>query len=69
MARPTLWLFGDAGNLYPERETMLTLIEWMSCMLLREEMEYGMPTDTVPFRARALSVGPEINRCVGDLVT
>ena len=25
MARPTLWRFGDAANLYTDRQTMLTL--------------------------------------------
>ena len=69
MARPTLWRFGDAANLDPNRQTMLILQEWMSCLLLREEMEYDMPTDTVPFCARASDSGPEINRFASDWVT
>ena len=69
MARPTLWRFGDAGNLYPERETPLTLLEWMACMLVREEMEYDCPGDQIPFRVRAAGSGPEVNRFAGDWVT
>ena len=45
MARPTLWRFGDGGKLFPGREVLLTLLEWMNCLLLREEMEYDPPTD------------------------
>ena len=66
MARPHLWRFGDAANLYPDRETLLTLNEWMCCMLLREEMEYDMPTDTEPFSARDEASGPELNRFARD---
>ncbi|CAK0796442.1 unnamed protein product, partial [Prorocentrum cordatum] len=69
MARPHLWRFGDAANLYPDRETLLTLNEWMCCMLLREEMEYDMPTDTEPFRARGEASGPELNRFARDWIT
>ena len=58
MARPTLWRFGDAADLYPDRETPLTVGEWMSCMLLREEMEYSMPTDTHPFKVNDGESGP-----------
>ena len=50
MARPTLWRFGDAANLYPDRETPLTVGEWMRCMLLREEMEYSLSTDSERFK-------------------
>ena len=31
MARPTLWRYGDAANLYPDREAPLTINEWMCC--------------------------------------
>ena len=40
-ARPTLWRYGDACNLYPERETPMTVNEWMACLMLREELEYS----------------------------
>jgi hypothetical protein len=69
MARPTLWRFGDAANLVPGRQTLLTLHEWMCCMLLREEMEYSLPTDTEPFKVRAADGNIEINRFAGDWVT
>ena len=69
MARPSLWRFEGAANLYPDRETLLTLIEWMCCLLVREEMEYDMPTDKEPFSVRAAGSGPEINRFAGDWVT
>ena len=69
MARPTLWRFGDAANLYPDRETPLTLLEWMCCMLLREEMEYDLPTDKAKFTVRPNDDGPEINRFAGDWIT
>ena len=41
MARPRLWRYGDAGNLF-ERETSLATSEWAACLLLREELEYNM---------------------------
>lgn len=40
----------------------------MSCLLVREETEYDLPTDTEPFRARSGNA-PEINRFAGDWVT
>ena len=46
-ARPNLWTFGDAGNLYPWRETFLSTLEWMECMCTREELEYQMPGQSV----------------------
>ena len=64
-APPTLWCFGDTANLYPDCETLLTLIEWMCCLIVREEMEYDMPTDRT-FQAGS---GPEINRFASDWVT
>jgi hypothetical protein len=42
-----LWTFGDAGNLYPWRETFLSTLEWMQCMCTREELEYAMPGQSV----------------------
>lgn len=41
MARPRLWRYGDAGNLF-ERETSLATSEWAACLLLREELEYNI---------------------------
>ena len=35
MAKPKLWRYGDASNLY-ERETALSTTEWAACLLLRE---------------------------------
>ena len=46
-ARPSLWTFGDAGNLYPLRETFLSTLEWMECMCTREELEYPMPGQSI----------------------
>ena len=69
MARPTLWRFGDGGYLFPDREELLTLLEWMNCIPLREEMEYDLPTDKEKFHACAESSGQEINRFAGDWVT
>ena len=69
MARPTLWRFGDAANLYPDRQTPLPLVEWMSCMLIREEMEYSLPTDSEQFKVRPSDSDLEINRFAGDWVT
>ncbi|CAJ1413970.1 unnamed protein product [Effrenium voratum] len=42
MAKPRLWRYGDAGNLY-EREASLSTSEWAACLLLREELEYAVP--------------------------
>ncbi|CAJ1335646.1 unnamed protein product, partial [Effrenium voratum] len=39
MAKPRLWRYGDAGNLF-ERETHLSTSEWAACLLLREELVY-----------------------------
>ena len=51
MARPTLWIWGDAGNLYPQRDPPLLTDEWIACMNLREELEYDVPGDETPFCA------------------
>ena len=72
-ARPTLWRYGDAGNLDPRRneapyEVLLTH-EWISCMCLREEMEYDLEADEVPFRVRCKDGEPEVNRFASDWVT
>ena len=47
-ARPTLWQYGDAANLDPTQPTPLLTHEWISCLLVREEMEYFLPTDVAP---------------------
>ena len=59
MARPRLWRYGDAGNLF-ERETPLATSEWASCLLLREELEYSMHDDDYE--------SPVLNRFTGDWV-
>ena len=42
-ARPTLWAYGDAGNLDPRREDAPLLThEWITAMCIREEMEYDV---------------------------
>ena len=51
MFKPKLWRYGDACNLYPERETALSTGEWAACMLLREEMEYTLPDEPEEFKA------------------
>jgi hypothetical protein len=68
-ARPNLWRYGDAGNLDPRRTVPLLAQEWMSYMCQREEMEYDVDTDTVPFRVRANASEPEVNRFAGDWIT
>ena len=40
MAKPKLWRYGDASNLY-ERETALSTTEWAACLLLREAGRMG----------------------------
>lgn len=40
MAMPALFPYGDAANLYPHRQTPLLTCEWISCLMLREELEY-----------------------------
>ena len=51
MFKPKLWRYGDACNLYPERDTALSTGEWAACMLLREEMEYTLPDEPEEFKA------------------
>ncbi|CAE7839256.1 unnamed protein product, partial [Symbiodinium sp. CCMP2592] len=41
MAKPRLWRYGDAGNLF-ERDTNLSTSEWAACLLLREELAYAV---------------------------
>ena len=48
-ARPTLWRYGDAGNLDPKRSVPLLVHEWITSLCLREEMEYDLDTDKEPF--------------------
>ena len=68
-ARPTLWRYGDACNLFPERQTPLLPVEWMISLLLREEMEYTLPTDKEPFRVRDKDTEAEVNRFAADWIT
>jgi hypothetical protein len=51
MVKPKLWRYGDACNLYPERDTNLSTSEWNACMLLREEMEYTLPGEQEEYKA------------------
>ena len=68
-ARPTLWLYGDATNLGPARPTPLLTHEWISCLLLREEMEYTMDSDPGPYRAHDDPTAPRVNRFAADWIT
>lgn len=70
-ARPTLWRYGDAGHLDPKRSgaTQLPAHEWITCLCIREEMEYTLPSESEPFRARREEGSPEVNRFAGDWVT
>jgi len=65
-ARPTLWCYGDGGNLYPHRPTPLLTAEWIDCMLRREELVYDVPGDPEPFVPAVASDGGEINRFSAD---
>ena len=38
-------------------------------MCLREELEYSLEEDKVPFRVRSSDGEPEVNRFAGDWVT
>ena len=67
-----MWRYGDAGNLDPRRTVPLLTHEWITCLCLREEMEYdvdGDETPEVPFRVRANSSEPEVNRFAQDWIT
>ena len=44
MAKPRLWRYGDAGNLFG-RDTNLSTTEWAACLLLREELQYAVDRD------------------------
>ena len=70
-ARPNLWRYGDGGNLDPKRENYPLLThEWISCLCLREEMEYDLETDTIPYRVRGDDANePEVNRFARDWIT
>ena len=64
-ARPTLWCYGDASNLYPDREAPLTMREWICCLCRREEMQYDVRPGE-GYTVRASDVAWEINRFAGD---
>ena len=73
-ARPALWRYGDCCNFYKDhlgegRLTHLLTVEWMQCLLCREEMVYSLPTDTEEFVANGLTDGGAINRFADDWVT
>ena len=44
IAKPRLWRYGDAGNLFG-RDTNLSTTEWAACLLLREELQYAVDRD------------------------
>ena len=70
-AKPHLWRYGDASNLYVDeesgqrRETYLTSQEWMACMLLREELEYDLYEGEM-FKALWLAEACEMSRFAED---
>ena len=68
-ARPTLWCFGDAANLYPDRQAPLLTDEWIRSLLCREEMEYSVDGDEELYKVRDAGVGWEINRFAADWIT
>ena len=65
-ARPTLWRFGDAGNLGTRRVAPLLTHECITCLCCREEMEHDLDEDETPFRLRADASKPEVNRFAQD---
>ena len=45
-ARPTLWRYGNGGNIDPKRaDTPLLVHEWITCLCLREDMKYDLATE------------------------
>ena len=64
-ARPTLWCYGDASNLYPDREVPLTTREWICCLCRREEMQYDVRPGE-GYTVRAGDAAWEINRFTDD---
>ena len=69
-ARPTLWTYGDAGNLDPKcADAPLLTHEWITLMCMREEMEYDVEGDPEPYCVRLDDNEPEVNRFAGDWIT
>ena len=71
-ARPSLWRYGDAGHLDPKRNgtyPQLLAHEWVTCLCMREEMEYDLDSDSEPYRARQTEDEPEVNRFAADWVS
>ena len=69
-ARPTLWRYGDAGNLDPRRSAAPMLSdEWITAMCFREEMEYDVEGDSEAFRVLQEDDTAEVNRFAGDWIT
>jgi hypothetical protein len=56
-------------NLYSNRTTDLSIVEWMQWLLCREEMVYRLPCDIEEFIANGLTDGGAINRFADDWVT
>ena len=71
-ARPSLWRYGDAGHLDPKRTgtyPQLLAHEWVTCLCMREEMEYDLESDTEPHRVRQHDNEHEVNRFAADWVS
>ena len=69
-ARPTLWRYGDAGNLDPKRtDAPLLAHEWITAMCIREEMEYALEDDAVTFWVCREDQELEVNRFGGGWIT
>ena len=69
-ARPTLWQYGDAGNLDPKRsEAPLLTDEWITAMCIREEMIYTIEGEEEEFQIPSDEWPSGINRFAGDWVT
>ena len=70
-SRPSLWRYGDAAHLDPKRSGGAQLLahEWITCLCMREELEYTLEEDEEPFCARDEEGGVEVNRFAGDWVS
>ena len=66
-ARPTLWRYGDAGNLDPKRtDAPLLTHEWITAMCIREEKKCALEDDAMPFQVCREDQELEVNRFAGD---
>ena len=66
-ARPTLWRYGDAGNLDPKRtDAPLLAHEWITAMCIHENKRCALVDDAMPFRVCREDQELEVNRFAGD---